>query len=62
MNSKEKLDSWRDSTLPVPASPTTRPTQNHSPTHRPRPEELWASPQRLRYLRSLAPENHPSPQ
>jgi hypothetical protein len=29
------------------------------PNHRPRPEELWASPQRLRYLRTLTPEIHP---
>lgn len=37
---------------PPPAFGSTLPT---SP-HRPRSEELWASPQRLRYLRSLAPE------
>jgi len=56
MNLKEKQESWRESSFSVPATPP------HSPAHRPRSEELWASPQRLRYLRSLSLDNHCSPQ
>lgn len=43
-------------------TPSSSGTPSAVPPHRLRPEELWASPQRLRYLRTLAPEpplSHP---
>jgi len=58
MRPNDKQDHRPDCRLSsfTPSSPgTTAPVT----PHRPRPDELWASPQRLRYLRSLTPETPP---